>query len=542
MKRTSVRWITVLCLSLLACPGLLPAQTADLGRIDFPTSGSSEAQQHFLHGVLLLHSFEYQDAREAFREAEKNDPDFALAYWGEAMTYNHPLWREQDRAAARAALERLAPTAEARQAKAPTEREQGYLRAVEALYGEGDKVTRDFAYAEAMRQLHEQYPEDLEAASFYALSILGTAQGDRDFRTYMKAAAIVEEVFDKNPLHPGAVHYLIHSYDDPIHAPLGLRAARVYAKIAPVASHAQHMISHIYVALGDWDEVVAANVKAYEVSVRRAKNKALPVDAHNFHALHWLEYGLLQQGRHREAREKLGWMEKYARESGSPRSLWYYAAMRAGYGVEAKQWRGLPPSLGTSQVGLSGVAMDLFATGFSAAKAGDPAAAEEALAQLHERVATAHLTGAAGVDDYAITTKSDLDAAAILENELAAQLLFEQGETSEALARLKEATAAEDSLPFAYGPPDVVKPSHELLGEMLLELGRPVEARAQFERALERAPRRVLSFLGFARAAEQAGDVEAAGKAYTELQEIWRYSDEELPERDEVARKLSQRR
>lgn len=542
MNHPSLRRALMLCLGTLICALLLQAQGGELGQIDFPTSGSREAQPHFLRGVLLLHSFEYQDAREAFQEAEKVDPDFALAYWGEAMTYNHPLWREQDLEAARAALERLAPTAEARLAKAPTEREQGYLRAVEALYSEGDKVARDFAYAEAMRQLHGQYSDDLEAATFYALAILGTAQGERDFRTYMKAAAIVEEVFDKKPLHPGAVHYLIHSYDDPIHAPLGLRAARVYAKIAPAASHAQHMISHIYVALGDWEETVAANVKAYEVSVKRAKNKALPVDAYNFHALHWLEYGLLQQGRHREAREKLGWMEQYARTSGSPRSLWYYAAMRAGYAVEAKQWKELRPSLGTSGVGLSGVAIDLFATGFSAARAGDTVAAQEALAQLRRRVAAAHLTGAAGPDDYATTTQTDLDTAAVVEKELEAQLLFEEGKTSQTLALLKQATAAEEILPFAFGPPQVVKPSHELLGELLLELGRPVEARAQFERALERAPRRVLSLLGLARAAGQAGDDETARKAYTELQEIWRDSDEELPERAEVARKLSQKR
>jgi tetratricopeptide (TPR) repeat protein len=502
---------------------------SNLGRVEFSTSGAPAAQESFQRGVLWLHNFEYEDAREEFQQAQKLDPDFALAYWGEAMTYNHPLWREQDRAAAHATLERLAPTPAARLAKAPTEREKGYLRAVEILYGAGDKVSRDFAYAEAMRQLREQYPDDMEAASFYALSILGTAQGDRNFPTYMKAAAVVEEVFDRNPRHPGAAHYLIHSYDDPVHAPLGLRAARVYNQIAPAASHAQHMISHIFVALGSWDETVTANVKSFEVSVERANRKELPTDAHNFHALHWLEYALLQQGRYPEARKKLEKMEKYGRASYSPRALWYYAAMRAGYGVETNKWDELPPSLGTTGVGLTGTAMDLFATGMGAAKTGNTKAAEEALGQLRQRIAEARETDVAGTDDYSITTQTDIETAAILARELAAQLLFDGGKVEEALMLLKEATTAEESLPFAFGPPTVVKPSHELLGEILLSLGRPAEAQEEFDKALQRAPRRTLSLLGLARAASQAGDTEAAQRAYEEARSSWRSTDAELP-------------
>jgi len=527
-----------LLLWALAGAMLASAQESHLGRVEFPTSGAPAAQEHFLRGVLWLHNFEYEDAREAFRQAQEVNPSFALAYWGEAMAYNHPLWREQNREAALAVLGRLAPTPEERAAKAPTEREKGYLRAVEVLYAAGDKVSRDFAYAEAMRQLHQQYPDDLEAASFYALAILGTAQGDRNFPTYMKAAAVVEEVFDKNPRHPGAAHYLIHSYDDPVHAPLGLRAARVYNQIAPAASHAQHMISHIYVALGYWDETVAANGKAFDVSVKRAEEKGLGVDARNYHALHWLEYGLLQQGRYREAREKLEAMQSYAQESGSPYTLWYYAAMRAAYGVATTQWKELPPSLGSAGVGLTGVAMELFATGFGAAKRDDIKTAKEALRQLQERVARTRPT-AAGMDDYATTTQTDADTAAVLAKELAAQLLLIEGKTAEALALLEEATTAEDSLPYTFGPPDVVKPSHELLGEMLLELGRAAEAQEQFEKALKRAPRRTLSLLGLARAAKAAGDAATAAGAYQELRRIWQKADAELPELSEVEHNLA---
>jgi tetratricopeptide (TPR) repeat protein len=223
-------------LVLIAMASLTIDAEEKLGSIDFPNSGKPEAQQAFIRAVLLLHSFEFEDAAEAFIETQEIDPDFALAYWGEAMTHNHPLWRFQDRDAALAALAKYAPTGRERLQKAPTERERGYLEAVEVLFGEGDKVARDEAYSEAMRELSERYPEDLEARSFYALSILGTAQGERDFATYMRAGEVTEEVFDANPQHPGAVHYMIHSYDDPVHAPLGLRAARVYAKIAPVYS------------------------------------------------------------------------------------------------------------------------------------------------------------------------------------------------------------------------------------------------------------------------------------------------------------------
>src|SRR5690606_15789431 len=169
--------------------------------------------------------------------------------WGEALTHHHPIWMEQDRDAALAALDALATSPEARLALAPTEREKDYLRTLDVLFGEGEKEARDDAYAEAMAALAARYPDDLDAAAFHALALLGTAHEGRDFATYMRAAAVAEAVFDRNPRHPGAAHYLIHAYDDPVHAPPGLRPARAYAEIAPDASHALHMPSHIYVAL-----------------------------------------------------------------------------------------------------------------------------------------------------------------------------------------------------------------------------------------------------------------------------------------------------
>ena len=190
------------------------------GEVSFANSGAAEAQRPFLHGLALLHDFEYEDAADAFRSAQKIDPSFAMAYWGEAMTYTHPVWFQQDAAAARAALQRLGATAEERLAKAKTERERDYLRAVDVLYGSGTKNERDFNYADAMRAVHERYPDDVDATAFYAVALLGTSHQGRDFATYMRAAALLEEVLPSHPTHPGVLHYLIHCYDDPIHAPL----------------------------------------------------------------------------------------------------------------------------------------------------------------------------------------------------------------------------------------------------------------------------------------------------------------------------------
>ncbi|MEJ2320678.1 MAG: hypothetical protein P8Y21_15245, partial [Gemmatimonadales bacterium] len=184
--------------------GQEPVHIEGLGSLYFPTSGNVEAQDDFLRGVLLMHSFEYDRAADAFRKAQEIDPGFAMAYWGEAMTHTHPVWNQKDAAAAREVLQRLAPTAEARLAKAPTDREKGYLAAVEVLYGEGDKPALDTLYAAEMERLAAAYPNDLEAQVFYALALLGLSQGDRDVPTYMEAGAIALAAFGENPDHPGA--------------------------------------------------------------------------------------------------------------------------------------------------------------------------------------------------------------------------------------------------------------------------------------------------------------------------------------------------
>ncbi len=274
------------------------AQTSQLGRIDFPTSGSREVQGDFLRGVAALHSFWYEEALEAFQSATKADPDFAMGYWGEAMTYNHPIWLQQDTEAGRKALARIKDTSKL------SAREKALIDALRVLYGDGDKLARDLAYADAMEKIYRDYPDDLEAAAFYSLAVLGTVRpGEKGFQRQIKAGAIALEVYQRNPNHPGAAHYVIHSFDDPEHAILALPAARRYAEIAPAAHHARHMPSHIFLQLGMWPEAAASNETAWRVSDEWVKSKKLALSLRDYHSNHWLAYVYCQQGRYAKAEE-----------------------------------------------------------------------------------------------------------------------------------------------------------------------------------------------------------------------------------------------
>jgi tetratricopeptide (TPR) repeat protein len=496
-----------------------PSAASDLGDIRFPTSGAPAARADFARGVLLLHSFEYADAATAFRAAQRLDPGFAMAYWGEAMTYDHPLWHQQDRAAAVAVLARLAPTAVARRAKAPTAREQGFLAAVETLYGESggrtggeagvdDKPARDRRYAAAMERLHAADPGDEEAAAFYALALLGTCEAGRDIPTYMRAAAVAEEVFARHPRHPGAVHYLIHAYDDPVHAPLGLRAARVYAGLAPAASHALHMPSHIFLALGMWDEVAASNEASAAAAEARRLRLHLPADERGYHALLWLEYAYLQQGRRREARALLDSMAADAAASGSPRTREHLARMQAAFLVDGPAAaRGPLDSL----PGLDGLDEDvateaLFAHGYAAWRAGDGAAAGKALAAIRAKlnVSTAP-SPTEPVPAAPVAHPPAWSSAQVMEAELAALLRFAAA-PAEAVTAIERAADAEDAATYEFGPPVVAKPAHELAGELLLRLGRTAAARRHFEQALAPAPGRSLALRGLAQSAARPGN------------------------------------
>jgi tetratricopeptide (TPR) repeat protein len=525
-------------LAFVASAAVLAAQTTGVGDVRFANSGAAAAQAPFLAGLAQLHNFEYDAAASLFRRAQEIDPGFAMAYWGEAMTYNHPVWMQQDRDAAQKALSKLGQTPDARLAKAPTEREKDYLRALDVLYGTGEKNARDLAYADAMAGLYRKYPADADAAAFYSLALLGTAHAGRDFATYMRAAAVVEPVFQEFPTHPGAAHYLIHSYDDPVHAPLGLRAARAYSKIAPAAPHAQHMTSHIFVALGMWDDVVAANETAIGVTDRARKERGQPPSTCGHYNM-WLAYGYLQQGRSKDAQRLVA--ECYAAAGGtvtghhgeaessrSPApanaqgsSAGPFNVMRARYLIDTEDWKGDVAGWKTPASGPPPMQATVeFVNGLAGVRTGGLAQARDALSRLR----TARTALEAGFDKTA-ADQSPVTRVKILELQLGALIQIAEGDKTDAIDRLRDAASLEDRMPFEFGPPFIDKPSYELLGEALLGLGRAKEARAAFETGLSRTPGRTTSLLGLMRAAIAMGDQAKGADVRRRLRAIWSRAD-----------------
>jgi tetratricopeptide (TPR) repeat protein len=520
----------VICLVIAtARPGI--SQPSAVGSVAFENSGARSAQQAFLTGLAQLHNFEYDDAAEWFQRAERADPGFALAYWGEAMTFNHAVWIEQDLGSARRALLRLGPTREARIAKAMSEREKAYMRAVEVLYGVGDKDTRDDAYAAAMAEIHERYPDDVEATALYALALLGTAHEGRNVATYMRAAALLEAVFPTHPSHPGIAHYLIHAYDDPTHAPLGMRAARAYAKIAPAAGHAQHMCSHIFLAMGMWDDLVVANETAIRVVDQQHASRQRPPLACG-HYPSWLEYGYLQQGRLTAAKRLVAACRDLPRPGGTPAdpeklTIDSFVTMRARYVLDTEEFAGDVAGWSISLDSRHDAdVLNAFVDGYAAFKANRDAA--PALTRLRDARAAldAQLKADPPADGSAKSTRA---WANVLEMELSALVGAGAGDRDGAIARLREAAAIEDSVPYEFGPPYVDKPTYELLGELLLAFGKPREACLAFEQALTRTPERTAALSGLQQAAERTGDAALAARIGSRLRAIRYRADEAHP-------------
>jgi len=496
----------------------LAQQSEKLGTISFPTSGSAAAQPEFIRGMLLYYSFEYGRAADAFRAAQKADPSFALAYAGEALTFTHQVWDEQDINAARAALNRLAPTAAARRGKAGTERERMYMDAVEILYGDGPKPRRDTLFTIAIERIERAFPDDDDAQVIHALGLLGWNQGVREFTTYMQAGAIAEGVLRRYPDHPGAAHFVIHAFDDPIHAPLGLWAARLYSKIAPAAPHAQHMTSHIFVALGMWDDVISQNVIA--AGPRPDTHRA-------GHYTWWLNYGYVQAGRHAEASRHLETMRKNVRVPHRGGEMPALIMMRAHYVLDSERWNDPIASwdLGTTTTSPFATPADRFVAGYVALKRGDTVAASTIAADLAKSAALSR----GGAVEFE-------GAAGILAMELRGAALSAQGKHAEAIAALVSATTAEDALPFEFGPPMIPKPAHELAGEVLLAAGQAADAQAEFQKSLARTPLRPRSLIGLARAASAAGDKATAESAVNRLRAVWHAADKDIPELAELSR------
>jgi tetratricopeptide (TPR) repeat protein len=503
---------------------------------------AEEAQKLVRRGITALHNFEYEDANEAFARARQIDPGLALAYWGEAMTYHQTLWRRENLEAARQVLAQLAPTPAARAARARTPRERGLLGAVELLFDSGDPTSRRQSYAAAMGRLHASLPDDNDIAAFYGLALMATvARGligageapegvGRELAgsaIQTQAAAIFNDVLSRDPLHPGALHYLLHVYDDPGHARLALDAARRYATVANGSSHALHMPAHIFVQLGLWHEAERSDLASFEASRQWVERRRLGPAMRNYHAWTWRQYELLQLGRFDEAWQALREIEPAARAEAAATDhtvhhplLADLSSMRARFAIETRRWELL------AREQNFGNADELFAIGMSAARTGNTALAEMARASLATR-ARSELEG-------------DLrPAIAIMAQELGALLALTRGARDEAVTMATTAAHAELDLPAPFGLPSPPKPAPELLGEILLDVGRPREADEWFAHALERNANRSLSVLGRARAAAAQADLATAHRWYRELLANYDHADAGLAELTEARAALS---
>ena len=508
-----------------------------LGHVHMDTSCSPSVSADFDRALAMLHNFWFARALEAFKKVIQADPQCAMAYWGAAMTYNHPFWdapTREDESAAWALVQK------GRQTTKKTPREEMYLDAVAALYknaGAGSKSERDEAYKNAMKAVYEKYPDD-EVKLFYGLSILGTIkEGTPGFERQAVAAKLFEEVYAKKPEHPGALHYLIHVYDDPEHAVNGLKAARAYAKAAAAVPHAQHMPSHIFTRLGYWEESAAANENAWRTSEDDVKRAGESGEYRDFHSLNYLQYAYLQLGRYRDAKRvtdmikaeyealpnkktALDTPELQARHVRGrtiyalpDRVAYGYFDMLARYIVETGTWQEVPkiPLVAPSR---DFVAMKLQLQAIAADAAGAKAAANQIVALSNEP----------GQHPFVkqIITMQAKEAEAIAARA--------SGDIEGAMAMMNEAVAVEDSIYALSQPPYPIIPVHELYGTMLLEVKRPAEAMKHFTETLKRTPGRPKAIYGIARAAESLGDRQTAMKRYTEFLELWKQADKDRPE------------
>jgi tetratricopeptide (TPR) repeat protein len=519
-----------------------------LGFIHFPTRAAPAANAEFTRGVLLLHNFHYDEAVAAFGRARQLDPADVMSAAFQALAHTHPVWNQQDTAAARAVLRSLAPTREARARMARTPRELAWLNAVETLYaGDLPKATRDTAFSRALARLHADDPADPEAASFYALSLLGLNQGEREPRAYAMAEAVADTVLRAHPRHPGALHYLIHAVDEPASATRGIEAARVYGETVPAAGHAQHMTSHIFIALGRWDDVVTANLRAH---------RAQAPEQHAFgHGTHWLAYGLLQQGSVREARGWLDSMLTYQRAvaEGTRRAVRgradadaHAVVMTAAHVLNTDAWDSPLARMRFDTTHLRAIGVRTLAdffVGYAAARRAaravdvtpgsrdtDRLLADSMLARIGERIAGVQAGGAPAVP---------LGEAQAMEQMLRAERFAWVNQPDSAVALLRAAATELESLPFAFGPPGTAVPPRERAAEILLAAGRPAEALVELEALNRTAPGRSRARLLRARALTALDRRDEAVREYRELTGVWSDADPDLPGLEEARSRAS---
>jgi hypothetical protein len=506
-----------------------------LGRVSFPVSCTPEASRRFEHAMAVLHSFWFEEGRRAFAAVLEADPSCAMAHWGLALNaWGNPFAGGPSGAA----LKEGTQEAELASAKpARSARERGFIAASAALYRDTTaalNAVRLQAYADTMARLYRDNPADIEVAIFYALAQLATApRTDTTFAQQKRAIAILDPLFARHPDHPGLAHYVIHSADSPRLAALGLAAARRYADIAPAAPHAQHMPSHIFVRLGLWDETVAANWRSYKAGVAHAKPtgpRTIPGEA--FHALDYAVYAYLQRGEDSAARAAVAVVQAARVAPAANVLIGYYnrTAMAARIPLEQGDWPAAAafPAPDSAGAGVT-AALSRFTRAIGAARSGQVQAASAEVAELD----TIAMDLAARRDSYwARVVGIKRDAAA-------AWIQLAKGDTSRALATAQAASDAEEVTDKHPVTPAELLPARELLGDMLLAVGRYPEARGAYQATLLREPGRARSLFGAARAAELAGDGAAAKAGYRQFLKLMSKADGRRPELA-IAKRLGQ--
>jgi len=480
-----------------------------LGTVHFPISCSASVEKPFARGVALLHSFWYEEAEKEFIDIAKDDPRCAMAHWGIAMSIWHQLWNEPDEKVIARGLEE-ATTPKKLGLKA-TPREAGYLAAITAFYadsGKLDHATRAKAYSEVMNKVYESYPDDHEAAVFYALSLLASEPDeDATFANRKAAAAILEKLFAIDPDHPGVAHYLIHAYDKPQLAELGIPAARRYAQVAPAAPHALHMPSHIFARVGLWQDDIKSNL-ASVAATRQTAAMGMGGEGHQFHAMDFLFYAYMQSGREADARALMDEVNKMPEMHdmygvGFDPHLAAEATFAAMYPLEMRDWT---TAAALTPMDIPGTANDSFGYWAKAIGSAHLHQTEEvrkdvaAITAIHQKF----------VDEkkifFAEGTESDLKQAQ-------AWLAFSEGKYDDAVGILRPLAEKEETL----GDEPQGIPSREMIAEILLEAKRPQQALVEYQADLKFSPNRFNGLSGAARAAEEAGKTTEANEYYATL-------------------------
>jgi tetratricopeptide (TPR) repeat protein len=490
-----------------------------LGTVDFPISCSEQAQVEFNRAVALLHHMTYPQAREAFQQVATTDPQCAMAHWGIAMTLFQPLW--PTRPGPEALQRGWEEVQKAKVLQPPTERERLFVAAAEAFFLEpasSDYWLRIRGWEQAMEKVYASFPDDPEAAAFYALAHLATAPSDIISRAHSdRAAEILLSVYKRNPDHPGAMHYLVHANDVPGRERESLEITRKYEAVAPRNPHALHMPTHIYTRLGDWNGVIRGNLLAAEAALEYPAGKRREFVWDEFpHAIEYLIYAYLQKGADDRASAQLQRLRATARLEPTFKTAFHLASTQARYALERRAWNEAvllvprdPATLDWDRFTWP-EAIARFAHGLGAAHLGKVNEARAAGERLKELEAA---TRKAGEDLFARNIQ-------MLRLELNAWLAHVERQEESSVALMREAAELEASTPKHAVTPAPTLPAHELLGDLLMEQKQPAEALAAYKRSMELYPRRFNSLLGAARAVRALGDASLARTFYQELLEV----------------------